>query len=775
MHLGIDFGTTNSAIALSDGKQVYVFKVEEELPDLLPSLIYLTRHFRQYLGSTAKEAYLDRNTDRPSLFRKIYVGDIEITVAGAGSSPITFDQQIYVYVDILAPGRLLKSIKSTLRDKSYTGTDIFGKTYKVTELISLLLGDLATTVGEVMGEPLESVVIGRPVKFSDDPETDEHAEATIRAAAQSVGINNVGFLPEPIAAAYGFHVALEERQLALIFDFGGGTLDLTVANIGGADAPEILAAEGVLIGGDDFDRHIMKYLLKNFGLHTKLADGNPFPSKILNQLLDWQTAGELAKPENFKLIKEAAKPDASDDPETMAALKSLVEHNLIYKLMQEIERAKVELSKQHITTIRFKERDVDLYEPFSREQFNRLIRQELQEIDAALDRVVEKAGIDPKSIDIVIRTGGSAQIPAFIQLLEDKFDCNSFSQDERQMTGVVQGLAVYANTLDDAATVARKTPLLAQIADKPREFTRPVEITELFSHFIVGLDAEGQFYCYPDEGKPLPTPALVNGARVRSDQRVLLVTTYSRFVRMTIPDLTAATEDRSRTHPYLILGDGEKFIAVHNWERLVSQERTLLLSRDAKMRVFRSDLLTNELDLEERWQLPPDRRIGIPAGFFPADAADEIVLLTRTGKANRVKTTLVPPKGALMMKSPGKTAASGIVTAVAMPKEVRQWLFIDEKGEGQAVLNSKVPLAQRPAQGGVGLVKTRKALTLLPLGVDRVAYALTSTGRVLPVNLSRFYSTTPTSLFDLEKKETVVRVWLESDDLLDADERGKRG
>ncbi len=759
MHLGIDFGTTNSAIALSDGKQVYVFKVEETLPDLLPSLIYITRHFREFLGSTAKEAYLDRNTDRPSLFRKIFVGDIEITVAGAGSSPITFDQQIYVYVDIMAPGRLLKSIKSTLRDKTYTGTDIFGRTHTVEELISMLLGDLATTVGEAMGSPLESVVIGRPVKFSDDQETDELAEAKIRAAAKRVGINNVGFLPEPIAAAYGFHVALEQRQLALIFDFGGGTLDLTVANIGGGGEPEILAAEGVLIGGDDFDRHIMKYLLKHFGLHTKLSDGNPFPSKILNQLLDWQTAGDLAKPENFKLIKESAKPDASDDPQTMAALKSLVEHNLIYKLMQEIERAKVELSRQHITTIKFKEREVDIYEPFSREQFNRLIRHELTEIDAALDRVVAKAGVDPASIEIVVRTGGSAQIPAFIQLLENKFDCNSFSQDERQMTGVVQGLAVYANTLDSAETTAQKTPLLNALAQRPREFTRPVEITELFSHFIVGLDADGQFYCYPDQGQELPTPALATGTRVRSDQRILLVTTYSRFVRMTIPDLTAATEDRSRTHPYLILDEGEKFIAVHNWERLVSDERVLLLSRDAKMRVFRSDLFSNELDLEERWQLPPDRRIGIPVGFFPAAAADEVVLLTRTGKATRVKTHLVPPKGALMMKASGKTATSGVVAAVPMPN-VRQWLYVDADGNAHAVASGKVALEQRPPQAGATLLKTRKALTLLPIGVDRTAYALTSKGRALEIDLSKFYSSEPTALFELQKKESIVRIWL---------------
>ena len=96
MRLGIDFGTTNSAIAVSDGADVCVFKVEEDLPDLLPSLIYITRRFRRHVGSTARETYLEQNTDRPSKLVLVYVGETEITVAGAGSSPIIYMQPLFL-------------------------------------------------------------------------------------------------------------------------------------------------------------------------------------------------------------------------------------------------------------------------------------------------------------------------------------------------------------------------------------------------------------------------------------------------------------------------------------------------------------------------------------------------------------------------------------------------------------------------------------------------------------------------------------------------------
>jgi molecular chaperone DnaK (HSP70) len=71
MRVGIDFGTTNSGIAIYDGAEMHLFKVDELLPDLLPSIIYITKQFAEYVGSEARDLYLQQNVNRPSRFEKI--------------------------------------------------------------------------------------------------------------------------------------------------------------------------------------------------------------------------------------------------------------------------------------------------------------------------------------------------------------------------------------------------------------------------------------------------------------------------------------------------------------------------------------------------------------------------------------------------------------------------------------------------------------------------------------------------------------------------------
>jgi hypothetical protein len=318
MRVGIDFGTTNSGIAVYDGTAMHLFRVDDFLPDLLPSIIYITRQFAEHVGSEAREIYLQQNVNRPSRFEKIWVGQLETWVS-THTSPKKVQLDVYAWNDVLAPGRLLKSVKTALRSQEYEGTRIFGELYPVEQLISIILRHLLRSVEATLGKPITAAVLGRPVTFSEDETTDKRAEALILAGARLAGLEDVRFLPEPIAAAYTFHKKLSHRQTTLIFDFGGGTLDLTVALLGGLEEPVILATEGVLIGGDDFDRCLLEYVLPHFGLGATLTDGRPIPGHIWDAVLHWEAAESQQMADVIDFVRDAAQPDKNSNPQALLA------------------------------------------------------------------------------------------------------------------------------------------------------------------------------------------------------------------------------------------------------------------------------------------------------------------------------------------------------------------------------------------------------------------------------------------------------------------------
>ena len=275
MRLGIDFGTTNSGIAFYDDGQLISVLTNplNENPHVLPSLIYVDREYKSTVGIEAAFEYLEHDTGRPVKWQKQFVGTAEIVVAGRGADAITYEQELTALVDVAAHGRLLQSIKTILRSPDYDGTRIFDRFYTVDALIRLLLTELKRCAEDFFEKDCESVVIGRPVKFSDDPNVDSRAEEIIYTAAWFAGFKNITFATEPLAVTYLHHVNSVDRQTSLVFDFGGGTLDLTVARVGGDQPPEILSNRGVLVGGDDLDRAIMKYLTRYFGRGTVVGQG----------------------------------------------------------------------------------------------------------------------------------------------------------------------------------------------------------------------------------------------------------------------------------------------------------------------------------------------------------------------------------------------------------------------------------------------------------------------------------------------------------------------
>jgi hypothetical chaperone protein len=438
--VGVDFGTSNSSIATYDGGKLRLFDIDLRYinPKVLPSYTFITREHSTYVGIEAIENYLDLESGRPAVWEKRKAGQVEITVAGPGKGPIIYMQDLIVEVDIAAKGRLLQSIKTALRDPKYDGTQIFERFYSIEELISLLLYTLRETCEQAIGEPVHNVVIGRPVKFSDNEETDQRAEEKLLLAAKMAGFDQVVFELEPIGGAYLYHQNASEREKVLVFDFGGGTLDMTIIELGKAIPPQTIATHGVLLGGNDIDAVLMHTLLKYFGEGSNLDSGHPFPAHIFEMLFSWQNMVELSRPEYFRLFQQAHN---GSDPEGIARLESLVRNKLGFKLFQRLEQAKVDLSSNHFTQVQFIEQGINLKNKITRNRFEELIHKELTLVDEAIDELLLKSGLRADQINSVLRTGGSSSIPAFINLLADRFSIQKV-KELNLFTTIVGGLAV---------------------------------------------------------------------------------------------------------------------------------------------------------------------------------------------------------------------------------------------------------------------------------------------------------------------------------------------
>ena len=455
MYVGLDFGTSNSSIALYQDGEIQLFELDPGSinPRMLRSFIFVNRAHHHYTGTEAVRQYQTLETGRPVYWETRHMGEIQMVVGGGGSGPIIYWDDLFVQVDTAAEGRLIQSIKTALRNPAYEGTEVMGKYYTVEELIAIILRDLRAKCAQATGtgsfdlrpgvaaqdEPT-GVVLGRPVKFSDEQTTDARAQAKIEAAARLAGFEDVHFEYEPIAAAYVLHLQTAERQPILVFDFGGGTLDMTIMEIGGNETPHVLSTLGVLLGGDDLDRTIMQPLKRFFGEGATMRNRTPLPAHLMGILDSWQTMVLLSRPEYKTILRDARR---GSDPDAIQRLETLVNKNLGFSLFQEIEKAKIKLSSEATAWIQMETEGLHLKDLITRPQFERLIAPYVEQVDAALDETLSLSGLRTAQIQAILRTGGSSEIPAFIRLLGEKFGHDRLRKLSPFET-IVGGLAIKA-------------------------------------------------------------------------------------------------------------------------------------------------------------------------------------------------------------------------------------------------------------------------------------------------------------------------------------------
>jgi len=452
MRIGVDFGTTHTAAAFHDGQSVRFISLDPEnrIPQMLRSLLYIDRAHQHRLGVEAARLFLEQDTGRDVILEDKLVGTIENTVGSlSGSEPTHLIYDVTIQDDIGVRGRLLQSVKTGLRSRSYTGTNIFGRFYSLEELIALILTHVRQQAEATLGREVQAATLGRPVHFSSNPVYDQQAEDRLRQAAQMAGFPSVDFLPEPVAAARFYLQEARPRERIFVFDFGGGTLDFTlIASQGSQKAYRILASHGVPVGGDDLDSALMRGHVAPFFGTESIVDVNydgepiPFPSEMARLLEQWQTIPVLSRPQHTRVIERAIR--YSGQPEQFRRLSTLVNRNYGFVLFEKIEQAKRALSSQERADVALDAEEIHLSTALSRSQFNRLINDELATARLGVRKTLALAGVAADSVDVAVMTGGSSAIPLFQQMVAAELPAARLVQSDA-FGSVTAGLALDAH------------------------------------------------------------------------------------------------------------------------------------------------------------------------------------------------------------------------------------------------------------------------------------------------------------------------------------------
>ncbi|HET8564766.1 MAG TPA: Hsp70 family protein [Candidatus Binatia bacterium] len=438
MRVGLDFGTSNSGVAVYDGQRVHLLAVDPKnvLPEVIKTVLYITRDYRASIGQDAVENYYRDNVNRQRRFVKKWTGEIDVYGAD-----MHYVRDIYVYVDELQPGRLLQYLKTILRIEKYTGTQVFERFYTVGDLAKTYLSLLKQRAEDVLHASIDQVTLGRPVKFSEVPEQDHRAQETLRQAAYEAGFKEVDFELEPIAAALDYEQSLTRPQNVLIFDFGGGTLDIAVMRLGDPRHRKVYASGGVDIAGSDFDRTIIeKRMLSHFGLGR--VKYHPEILEMIEAVPDWMALPYLGTPINKNILEKAI--HAGIAPVQVKALQGLIYNDLAFTFYNRVEAGKIALSNDGATIISLEDKDIPLWELYTRYQFEGDIQHYLADVEKVLLDTIARSGLEPGAIDAVVKTGGSSNIPLFTQMLTRIFGKEKV-KESNAFTSVVAGLAIKAS------------------------------------------------------------------------------------------------------------------------------------------------------------------------------------------------------------------------------------------------------------------------------------------------------------------------------------------
>jgi molecular chaperone DnaK len=372
--IGIDLGTTHCAMAAvrSGDRPEVLWNREGDL--LTPSVVVFQGPGRILVGKTAKHATKD------------------------------------------LPGDCVESVKRHLDDPGWSFADSHGGTHSAVEITALILRRLAEDATETLGHRVADAVIAVPAYFDD-----AGRDATGRAA-ELAGLNVLRLVDEPAAAGIAFGTS--GSGSLLVYDLGGGTFDVTVMNVEGAD-PRVMATSGDRdLGGLDFDERLMRHV-----------------------------AAE---------VRKQTGPDLFDGGRRQAELR------------EKCEQARHALSRAFQTRVFFGGGDRSHTVEVSRERFERMTKGLLERTAVGTEEILGEAGLAWAQIDRILLVGGSTRMPMVRRMIERRFGSvpdTSVNPDEAVALGAALLAAQGANRRRGPAAVTPPSAVRSAGREKPRTGT----------------------------------------------------------------------------------------------------------------------------------------------------------------------------------------------------------------------------------------------------------------------------------------------------------------
>ncbi len=384
---GIDFGTSNSAVAAGSDGDTSIIDLEHGQPNIPSAIFFDAEKGRVSFGRDAIRNYTEG-----------------------------------------AEGRLMRALKSILGSSLIDETTfVQGRPLSYKDVIAVFLKHLKSVTETDLNEELTHAVIGRPVFFvDDDPSRDRAAQRTLEDCARSIGFTHVEFELEPIAAALDFETSLAGEQITLIADIGGGTADFSVVRLGPKRAgrssrkEDILAALGVHIGGTDFDHLLaMASVMPLLGYRSPGRDGLPVPGWIYFDLATWHKINLVHSSKVGHEVKGLAHFYA--DPTLHARLVKVLAKRLGHLLLGRVEEAKIDASNGSHGGVPMNEVEAGLASEVDTRMLETVLAAKCAAIVDTARRAVRLSGIAEQKVQALYFTGGSAALPALRQAFRAAF------------------------------------------------------------------------------------------------------------------------------------------------------------------------------------------------------------------------------------------------------------------------------------------------------------------------------------------------------------------
>ncbi len=417
----IDFGTSNSAVAVPTPQGVRLARVEGEA-ELLPTAI-----FYDAPDDDAPPAA------RANLRTRTLVGRAAMAAYVAGHD-----------------GRLMRSMKSVLGSTlAQEGTDIgHGDRRNYADVIGDFLAHLKRSAEAQFGREFRRAVLGRPVYFvDDDPARDAQAQATLEAVARQVGFEEVQFQLEPLAAAHDLNAQHSAAQsIALICDFGGGTCDFSVVSLGkpghALKPSAVLAHHGIHVAGTDFDRHIsLASIMPLLGHRSITTLGREMPSRVYHDLATWHLINPCYAP--LRVAEQRAQGQQFASRLQHERLMRVLNERLGHALAQSAETAKVAAAENGQATLPLTGLDAAARLELNAEGMQEALSADVERIAGAAAEAVRRAQLTPDQVALLYFTGGSSRLQLLAQRVQERFS-HAHALHGDSFASVAKGLGVLA-------------------------------------------------------------------------------------------------------------------------------------------------------------------------------------------------------------------------------------------------------------------------------------------------------------------------------------------